>query len=108
MSNSTPPAAGAQGSAPAPAVRQPSWLTPTGPAGLKLTVMVQHCGGRYAGAIEQLPGCSAEGPTLDALVLRLVAAIANHPDAQREIGDLASAPHLAELSRLELFIPRFA
>jgi hypothetical protein len=41
-------------------------------------------------------------------VLRLVAAIANHPDARREIGNLASTPHLAELTSLELFIPRFA
>lgn len=68
----------------------------------------QRRGGNYAGAIEQLPGCSAEGPTLDALVPRLVAAIANHPEAQREIGDLAGTPYLAEPLRLELFIPRFA
>jgi predicted RNase H-like HicB family nuclease len=73
-----------------------------------LTVRIQRRDGRYGGAVEQLPGCAADGPTLDALLLLLVSAIADHPDVQREVGDLASATELAEISGLELFIPRFS
>jgi predicted RNase H-like HicB family nuclease len=108
VSHAASPAAGAHGSAPARAVPQPSWPAPSGPAGLSFTVRIQRRDGSYAGAIEQLPGCSADGLTLDALLLGLVTAIAQHADVQREIGDLASAPNLAEISRLELFVPRFA
>jgi predicted RNase H-like HicB family nuclease len=96
VNHAVSPAAGAQSSAPAR------------PAGLSLTVRIRCRDGRYGGAVEQLPGCSAEGASLDMLLLLLVSAIAEHPDVQREVGDLAGARQLAEISGLELFIPRFA
>ena len=108
MSHAGSLAPGARGSAPARAVPQARRPAPSGPAGLSFTVRIERCGESYLGAVEQLPGCSADGPTLDALLLDLVTAIAQHADVQREIGDLASTPSLAEICRLELFIPRFA
>ena len=50
-------------------------------------------GGGYWAEVEELPGCFASGPTLDALEADVRAAIEQHVAALRELGEPVPSAH---------------
>jgi len=53
-------------------------------------------GGGYWAEVEELPGCFASGPTLDALEADVKAAIEQHVAALRELGEPIPHAHESE------------